>query len=158
MGWISATSYNQPDGDYWENPQQAFDEGDVEGPTSFANYLYTYQKGKSLELILPAVKSCDKIKIYSSQIYDYAGEPYEDSVCAKIEVWNNDASIYETIFDGELAALEWVEIEIPGAPKNITKARITYNSSNQGDSMYIYEMMFNEAEGIAVRRQRMEKT
>jgi len=106
VAWVSPTGFNDH-GD-WHDEANAYD-GNI------GTWAEEWSEGQFLDLTLPAI-SCDKIRIYC--------EKYEGSApFVYIDVYYDVG--WHAVFEGVIAANEWVEKGIVAGTQSVSKARIT---------------------------------
>jgi len=127
MGWVRATSTNDPD-EAWGNDAKAID-----GDTGTQAYISAGGAGKFLELILTASISCDKIRLYTgSTLATMDVDLYYD------EDWHH-------LYLDTPTPNQWVEVAI-GATETVEKARVTWSA----DYKAISELEFWEVTGLVI--------
>lgn len=124
MEWLSPTGYIDAGG-AWYNETNAYDDilGTYAGTTSSVEYL---------ELLHEAIL-CSKVRIYENCYY-------RDK---DIDVFYEGA--YHNIYSGRPTRAVWTEIEIPGGPKIVTRARIKSNEA-AGNTVCVHEFDFGKVE------------
>lgn len=134
--WVSPTSHNDVDGD-WSNEANAYDDDTATFASCAVNTQY-------LELLLDSPISCRKVRSYVST----AGV----SLSGKIQVWDVDAGswiVVKPISPGHerFTLDESVEDDVPGAPLNVSKARICWTISVGGTGQ-LNEFEFEAMQGF----------
>jgi len=135
MGWISPTSFLDPD-TKWDNEPNAYD-GDV---NTYAEESIGIgpQWGSWLDLILSEPIFCDKIRF---NVHRDGSSGIDE---CQVELYYNDAW-HGLYWDNEHSSHTWYEVDI-GSTKYVTKARLKFSNENglQPKIAKIYEFEFNQ--------------
>lgn len=135
MGWISSTSFLDPDTE-WDNEPNAYD-GNTDTYTE-ENIGSGPQWGSWLDLILSEPIFCDKIRF---NVYKDSGAGIDE---CQVELYYNDA--WNALYWGNTHdSHSWYEVEI-GSTKYVTKARLKFFNDHGLASKIakIYEFEFNQ--------------
>jgi len=129
MGWVSPTSFTDPDS-VWNNEEQAYNGSTSSGADSPNGSARTW--GSYIELNIASI-SCDTIRF--NALYNAA-----DINSISVDVYYSSA--WNNIFEGIYVHNTWEEKAI-GSTENVTAARVMFYAKKTATA-YLYELEFNE--------------
>jgi len=128
--WTSPTGCNDDDNE-WDDESNTWD-----GNTGT---LATTTQDGYLQLLIPDVDvtwNCSRVRIWCQAWEGGAGA----NANITVQVYHTGA--WQAVYTGAVAQLQWVELVIPGGTQAVSRARVRYNNSGGGNSMFFNEFMF----------------
>jgi len=131
MGWISPTSFEDPDS-AWANEGNAYDNNTATTASTTAN-------NHVLILILASATNSDKLQFWVNSGYTLTST-----------LWIFYDGDWHQVYSGVSAKGQWVEVAYAEGTKSISKIKYLGNNAPFTDRpVYLYELQVNEVAGGA---------